>query len=95
VTIGRYWPLTPAAPRCDSERIELNEQLLWQRLVKKMTIGELRDELDGWPESLEIIFECPELEFYRLTKRRGDRLQLEFKQTIYKDAKTGNWHVEE
>jgi hypothetical protein len=60
-----------------------------------MTIGELRDELDGWPESLEIIFECPELEFYRLTKRRGDRLQLEFKQTIYKDAKTGNWHVEE
>jgi hypothetical protein len=26
---------------------------------KQMTIGELRDELDDWPESFEIIFECP------------------------------------
>jgi hypothetical protein len=30
-----------------------------------------------------------ELEFCTLTKRRDDRLQLEFKQTIYKDTKTG------
>jgi hypothetical protein len=60
-----------------------------------MTIGELRDELDEWPESFEIIFGCLDLEFYRLTKRHGDLLQLEFKQTIYKDSKTGKWHVDE
>jgi hypothetical protein len=48
----------------------------------QMTIGELRDELDEWPESFEIIFGCPELEFYRLKKRAGDLLQLEFNQTI-------------
>ena len=60
-----------------------------------MTIGELRDELDDWPESFEIIFGCPELEFYRLKKRAGDLLQLEFNQTIYKDFETGKWHVDE
>jgi hypothetical protein len=37
------------------------------------------------PESFEMIFGCPELEFYRLKKRAGDLLQLEFNQTIYKD----------
>jgi hypothetical protein len=34
-----------------------------------MTIGELRDELDDWPESFEIIFGCPELEFIKIPKR--------------------------
>jgi hypothetical protein len=33
--------------------------------------------------------------FYRLKKRTGDLLQLEFKQTIYKDSGTGKWHVDE
>jgi hypothetical protein len=31
-----------------------------------MTIGELRDELEDWPESYEIIFGCEELEFIGL-----------------------------
>jgi hypothetical protein len=31
-----------------------------------MTIGELRDELEDWPEGYEIIFGCEELEFYDL-----------------------------
>ena len=61
----------------------------------QMTIGELRDELDDWPESFEIIFGCPELEFYRLKKRAGDMLQLEFNQTIYKDSETGKGPVDE
>jgi hypothetical protein len=61
----------------------------------QMTVGELRDELDEWPESFEIIFGCPDLEFYRLKKRTGDLLQLEFNQTIYKDSGTGKWHVDE
>jgi hypothetical protein len=69
--------------------------LISRREENQMTIGELRDELDDWPESFEIIFGCPELEFNKLTKRHGDKLQLEFKQTIYKDAKTGKWHVDE
>ena len=60
-----------------------------------MTIGELRDELEDWPESYEIIFGCEELEFYRFKKRGADTVQLEFNQTIYKDAKTGKWHVDE
>ena len=34
----------------------------------QMTIGELRDELEDWPESFEIIFGCEELEFYRFKK---------------------------
>jgi hypothetical protein len=61
----------------------------------KMTIGELRDELEDWPEGDEIIFGCEELEFYRFKKRGDDTVQLEFNQTIYKDAKTGKWHVDE
>jgi hypothetical protein len=34
-------------------------------------------------------------EFYRFKKRGDDTVQLEFNQTIYKDAKTGKWHVDE
>ena len=37
-----------------------------------MTVGELRDELEDWPESFEIIFGCEELGFYRF-KKRGAR----------------------
>jgi hypothetical protein len=44
----------------------------------KMTIGELRDELEDWPEGDEIIFGCEELEFYRFKKRGADTVQLEF-----------------
>ena len=36
-----------------------------------MTIGELKDELEDWPDNSEIIFGCQELEFYRF-KKRGD-----------------------
>ena len=61
----------------------------------QMTIGELRDELEDWPEGDEIIFGCEELEFYRFKKRGADTVQLEFNQTIYKDAKTGKWDVDE
>jgi hypothetical protein len=60
-----------------------------------MTIGELKDELEAWPDSCEIIFGCQELEFYRIKKREDDLVQLEFNQTIYKDAKTGKWHVDD
>ena len=35
----------------------------------QMTIGELKDELEDWPEGDEIIFGCEELEFYRFKKR--------------------------
>jgi len=61
----------------------------------QMTIGELKDELEDWPEGDEIIFGCEELEFYRFKKRGADTVQLEFNQTIYKDAKTGKWHIDE
>jgi hypothetical protein len=55
----------------------------------------IREELEDWPEGDEIIFGCEELEFYRFKKRGADTVQLEFNQTIYKDAKTGKWHVDE
>lgn len=59
-----------------------------------MTIGELKDRLKGWSDDFEIIFGCPELEFYRL-KQRGERqVQLEFSQSIYKDNETGEWVVD-
>jgi len=33
---------------------------------------------------------------HTLFKKRGaDTVQLEFNQTIYKDAKTGKWHVDD
>jgi hypothetical protein len=35
-----------------------------------MTIGELREELEDWPEGDKIIFGCEELEVYR-SKKRG------------------------
>jgi hypothetical protein len=38
-----------------------------------MTIGELKERLNGWPDHDKIILGCEELEFYRL-KRRGDNL---------------------
>jgi hypothetical protein len=63
--------------------------------VGLMTIGELKDELEDWPNESEIIFGCEELEFSRLKKRGDGVVQLEFDQTIYKDAKTGKWHVDE
>jgi hypothetical protein len=44
-----------------------------------MTIGELRDELEDWPEGDEISFGCEELEFNRFKKRGDDTVQLEFK----------------
>jgi len=43
-----------------------------------MTIGELRDKLEDWPESYEIIFGCEALEVYRFKKRGADTVQLEF-----------------
>jgi hypothetical protein len=55
----------------------------------------IREELEDWPEGDEIIFGCEELEFYKFKKRGADTVQLEFNQTIYKDAKTGKWHVDE
>jgi hypothetical protein len=48
-----------------------------------MTIGELRDELDDWPESFDIIFGCPELEFYRLTKRHLHLLKVTGQKLLY------------
>jgi hypothetical protein len=47
----------------------------------------IREELEDWPEGDEIIFGCEEPEFYRFKKRGADTVQLEFNQTIYKDAK--------
>jgi hypothetical protein len=56
-----------------------------------MTIGELKERLQGWPDDYQIIFGCEELAFYRL-KQRGERLvQLEFGPTIYKDG--DQWYV--
>ena len=70
--------------------------LLWEiHKPFQMTIGELRDELEGWPDSYEIILGCEELEFDRFKTRGVDTVQLEFDQTVYKDAKTGKWHVDE
>jgi hypothetical protein len=76
---------------------DFSSHLLASEIQKplQMTIGELRDELEDWPDGDEIIFGCEELEFYRLKKRGDDAVQLEFNQTIYKDVKTGKWHVDE
>jgi hypothetical protein len=41
-----------------------------------MTIGELREELEDWPEGDEIIFGCEEREFYGFKKRGADTVQL-------------------
>ena len=58
---------------------------------RRMTIGELKELLKGWPDDYEITFSAV-LEFNRL-KKRGDKLvDMEFNQTVYK-TKEGEWRI--
>ena len=58
-----------------------------------MTIGELKKQLEGWPDDDEITFSGG-LDFYRL-KQRGPRLvNMEFNQLVYK-TKEGKWVVQD
>ena len=56
-----------------------------------MTVGELKERLERWPDDYEITFSGV-MDFNRL-KMRGDKLvDMEFNQTVYCDGE-GNWHV--
>ncbi|MCI5146484.1 MAG: hypothetical protein D3923_13390 [Candidatus Electrothrix sp. AR3] len=58
-----------------------------------MTVGELKERLEGYSDDTKIFFGCNSLTFYRL-KLRGEKfLQMEFTQTVY-DDKEGNVYVE-
>ncbi len=52
-----------------------------------MTIGELKEYLEGYPNNHKIIFGDDALTFNRL-KRRGPKLvQLEFNEDVYRNEK--------
>lgn len=52
-----------------------------------ITVGELKERLAVFPDDFQVFFGCEDLSFYRL-KLRGERLvQLEFDQSVYRDAK--------
>jgi len=51
----------------------------------KITIGELKEQLVGYPDSYTIDFGG--LEFYRLKQRADTHIQMEFSQSVYLDAK--------
>ncbi len=54
-------------------------------MAERITVGELREHLKVFPDDWEVTFGG--LEFYR-TKQRGDKLvQIEFNQTVYRNAK--------
>lgn len=55
-----------------------------------ITVKELKRDLENYSDHLEVYFGG--LDFYRL-KDRGDTLQVEFNQTVYKDS-TGKVIVE-
>lgn len=60
---------------------------------RKMTVGELKKELQGWPDDYEITFSGV-LEFSRL-KGRGEKLvDMEFNQTVFRKA-DGSYDVTE
>ncbi len=50
-----------------------------------MTVGELRQKLEGFPDDARIFFGCFSLEFYRLKLRGPKLLQMEFSQTVSDD----------
>ena len=59
----------------------------------KMTVGELRSHLEGWPDDYEITFGgC--LDFYRLKGRGATLVDMEFNQTVYRDDE-GKYHIDE
>jgi hypothetical protein len=49
-----------------------------------ITVGQLKAELEGWPEDMELTFGG--LTFYRLKQRGPELLQMEFNQTVYLDS---------
>ena len=57
-----------------------------------ITVGEMKEMLEGWPDDMELSFNG--LEFYRLKQRGEKLLQVEFNQFVYKDKKTGNVMVD-
>ena len=50
-----------------------------------MTVGELRDMLEGVPADTRIYFGCSALEFFRLKWRGEGLLQIEFNQTVWEN----------
>lgn len=52
-----------------------------------ITVGDLKERLAAFPDDCLISFGCDDLAFYRL-KMRGEKLvQVEFDQSVYRDAK--------
>lgn len=51
-----------------------------------ITVGDLKQQLAAFPDDYWIFFGCDDLTFYRL-KVRGEKLvQMEFNQSVYRDA---------
>ncbi|WP_417446318.1 hypothetical protein [Kangiella sp.] len=53
----------------------------------KITVGEMKEMLQGWPEDMELYFNG--LDFYRLKQRGEKLLQVEFNQLVYEEKETG------
>lgn len=53
-----------------------------------LTIGELKERLQGYDDDIEISFSG--LDFYRLKMRDDKLVQFEFDQVVYKEKETGN-----
>ena len=47
-----------------------------------MTVGELREQLQGLPDDAKIFFGCESLAFFRIKKRGDNYYQIEFNQTV-------------
>ena len=51
----------------------------------KFTVGDLRRQLEGWPDHMELIFSDDGLDFYRMKQRGENLVQMEFDQTVSRD----------
>lgn len=52
--------------------------------IPTITVGDLRERLSGFPDSMEIMFSgC--LTFYRIKQRGDNLLNMEFNEQIYRD----------
>ncbi len=58
--------------------------------IPTISVGQLRQELAGYPDDFEISFSG--LDFYRVKTRGPKLLQIEFNQQVYRDDE-GRVHV--
>ncbi len=54
-----------------------------------MTVGQLKAQLEDWPDEMDVMFSDDGLQFYRFKQRGENLLQMEFDHTVSRNRTTG------